>query len=241
VLAGSATTLAVRANDTTDMWRPRESSYASHPSRPFQTAELAMITPFCDLVLYSVRLNNELDHDISTLRAYTGFRREARAAGVRHVLEVFNPNAPSGLASQDVAAFVNDSIIRLLASVTDAERPLFLSTSFNGGQALEELTRHDPTLMVGVIGGPAGTTRDTLELLVQARNRGARAAVLGRKIQRAESQRDLLATVRRVLRGELSATDGVAAYHGALRAAGTAPLRSLDRDQEISEPVLRRG
>ena len=40
------------------------------------------------------------------------FRREAAALGIRHFLEVFNPNAPVGLAPKDVGGFVNDSIVR---------------------------------------------------------------------------------------------------------------------------------
>ena len=102
-------TLAVRANDSTDMWLARGSDYASQPSRPFRTADLEAIRPFCDLVLYSVTLNNDLDRDLATLEAYREFRHEAAALGVRHFLEVFNPNAPFGLLPDQVAAFVNDS------------------------------------------------------------------------------------------------------------------------------------
>ena len=39
-------TLAVRANDTTDIWNHRGSSYTAAPSRPFRTAELAAVRPF---------------------------------------------------------------------------------------------------------------------------------------------------------------------------------------------------
>ena len=87
-------TLAVRANDSTDVWNSRGGRYPDLPSRPFRTADLAAVRPFCDLVLYSVTFNNDLDHDLATLEAYGGFRREAAALGIRHFLEVFNPNAP---------------------------------------------------------------------------------------------------------------------------------------------------
>ena len=92
-------TLAVRANDTTDIWNLRGGSYPTLPSRPFRTADLAAVRPFCDLVLYSVTFNNDLDHDMATLAAYRAFRRDAAAVGMRYFLEVFNPNAPAGARS----------------------------------------------------------------------------------------------------------------------------------------------
>ena len=109
---GNGVTLAVRANDTTDVWNPRGGTYVAQPSRPFRTADLAAVRPFCDLVLYSVTFNNDLDRDIATLEAYRTFRHDAGAVGMRYFLEVFNPNAPVGLAPRDVGAFVNDCIVR---------------------------------------------------------------------------------------------------------------------------------
>ena len=161
-------TLAVRANDTTDIWNHRGSSYTAAPSRPFRTAELAAVRPFCDLVLYSVTFNNDLERDLATLEAYRAFRREAAEVGMRYFLEVFNPNAPVGLAPEDVGAYVNDAIIRTLAGVTAAHRPLFLKMPYNGADALAELVEHDPSVVVGILGGSAGTTRDTFELLDRA-------------------------------------------------------------------------
>jgi hypothetical protein len=234
-------TLAIRANDTTDIWNHRGGRYTAAPSRPFRTAELTAVRPFCDLVLYSMTFNNELDYDLATLEAYGRFRREAAALGVRHFLEVFNPNAPAGLAPGQVGAFVNDSIIRALAGVTQEQRPLFLKVAYNGPDALAELAGHDPSLVVGVLGGSAGTTRDTFELLHQAERHGARVALFGRKIQGAESQLDLVGLMRPVLRGELSPADAVRAYHDALAKAGVAPRRDLEADLQVTEPVLDAG
>ncbi|MFV2063464.1 MAG: hypothetical protein ACC726_08110 [Chloroflexota bacterium] len=232
-------TLAVRGNDSTDIWLARGSSYATQPSRPFRTVDLAAIRPFCDLLLYSITLNNDLDHDLATLEAYGEFRREAASIGVRHFLEVFDPNAPAGLESGQVGAFVNDSIIRALAGVTSAQRPLFLKIAYNGADALAELVEHDPSLVVGILGGSAGTTLDTFELLHRAHLSGARVALFGRKIQQAESQLGLVGLMRPVLRGELSPVDAVRAYHRALAAAEIVPRRSLEADLELSDPVLR--
>ncbi|MBA3905315.1 MAG: hypothetical protein H0X35_01320, partial [Pseudonocardiales bacterium] len=202
-------TLAVRANDTTDIWNHRGSRYTASPSRPFRTADLAAIRPFCDLVLYSVTFNHDLAHDVATLEAYSAFRREAAEVGIRHFLEIFNPNAPIDLTPNDVGAFVNDAIIRTLAGVTAAHRPLFLKMPYNGADALAELVEHDPSVVVGILGGSAGTTRDTFELLHRAERHGGRVALFGRKIQRAESQLDLVGLMRPVLRGELSPADAV--------------------------------
>ena len=63
-----------------------------------------------------------------------------------------------------------------------------ISRFLNGAKALEELASYDPQLVVGVLGGGAGTTRDTFELLFQAEKYGARVALFGRKINLAESQ-----------------------------------------------------
>jgi hypothetical protein len=232
-------TLAVRANDSTDIWNSRGSGYARLPSRPFRTAELAAIRPFCDLVLYSVTFNNDLERDLATLEAYREFRREAAALGIRHFLEVFNPNAPAGLAPDQVGGFVNDSIVRTLAGVTSAERPLFLKIPYNGAEVLAELVEHDPSLVIGVLGGSAGTTRDTFELLRRAEENGGRVALFGRKIQRSESQLDLVGLMRPVLRRDLSPADAVRAYHEALAAAGITAKRTLAADLEVTDPVMR--
>jgi hypothetical protein len=210
------------------------------PSRPFRTANLELVRPFCDLVLYSVTFNNDLERDLATLEGYAAFREQARSVGIRHFLEVFNPNAPTGLDSAQIGAFVNDHIIRMLAGVTSAERPQFLKMAFNGPEFLAELVGHDPSVVVGILGGSAGTTRDTFELLDQGEAHGARVALFGRKIQRAESQLDLLAGMRSVLDRVVTPEQGVVAYHEALRAKGIAPTRSLVEDQRITEPVLVR-
>jgi len=114
---------------------------------------------------------------------------------------VFNPNAPLGLDAQDVPDFVNDSIVRCVAGLTKAERPQFLKIPFNGPRALAELAEYDPSLIVGVLGGGAGTTRDCFELIHQAEKYGARVALFGRKINLAESPLDVVRFMRAVADG----------------------------------------
>lgn len=232
-------TLAVRANDTTDIWLPRGGGYRHDPSRPFRTAALERVRPFSDLGLYSITFNDRLDADLASLDAYARFRAEAARLGFRHFLEVFNPNTPAGLSHEDLPAFVNDAIARALAGVTEAERPIFLKVAYNGARAMEELAGYDPSLAVGVLGGAAGTTRDCYELLSQAERHGARVALFGRKINLAESPLDLVALMRPVLRRELSPEEAVRAYHGALQRRGVPPARALADDLAITEAPLQ--
>ena len=140
-----------------------------------------------------------------------------------------------------MGAFVNDSIVRTLAGLTSTERPLFLKVAFNWPYALEELVNCDPGLVVGILGGSAGTTRDTFELLAQAERHGARVALFGRKIQQAQSQSDLVRLMRSVLRRDLSPEQAVQEYHQSLYSQALLPRRTLEEDLAITESVLRQG
>ena len=231
-------TLAVRGNDSTDIWNPRKSNHLGSPSRAFQTVNLKRVRKFCDLVLYSMTFNNDTDADLQSLAAFKEFRMQAGDLGMRYFLEVFNPNAPTNLKEVDYGSFVNDSIVRSLAGVTAAERPLFLKVAFNGGKHLQELTEHDSTLVVGLLGGPSGTTRDTFELLKQGEQAGARVALFGKKIQRAESQSDIVRLMRPVIEGSMTPDKAVEEYHKSLTEKKITPKRSLTVDRQITEPAL---
>jgi hypothetical protein len=124
--------------------------------------------------------------------------------------------------------------------VVSAEQPLFLKIMYNGRRSMEELTRYDPTrLIVGILGGAKGTTRDTFELLARAEAAGARVALFGRKINFAESPLDLVSLMRRVLVRDLNPSEAVEAYHAALKDKGLRPITALTDDIEISDPVLK--
>jgi len=234
----SAVTPAIRANDTTDIWLPRGGTYRKEPSRPFRSANLAHARNFCDLCLYSVTFNNVLDRDHEAAEAYGRFRGAAGETRFPHFLEVFNPNAPRELDPAIMPFFVNDMIIRLLAGIARVERPAFLKIVFNGRRALEELASNDPSLVIGILGGPAGTTRDCFELLSQAARSGARAAVFGPKIDEAVSPLDLMALFRPVLEGAIATEEAVHAYHAALQEKSLRPKRPLADDLLITDPVL---
>ena len=79
------------------------------------------------------------------------------------------------------------------------------------------MARFDSELIVGVLGGGAGTTRDTFELVNQAERYGARLALFGRKINLAEAPLQLIVLMRRVADGELGPEEAVRAYHGELQ------------------------
>jgi hypothetical protein len=253
VFKGSRVKPAIRANDTTDIWRVRGGIYAQKPSRPFRSANLSRVmwgapTPEIgapvigtNLGLYSITFNNDIDADVATLEAFADFRAEAAALGFRYFLEVFNPNIPTGISPDALPHYVNDCIQRCLAGLTLAERPLFLKVVYNGPKALEEMASYDPSLIVGVLGGGAGTTRDCFELIAQAERYGARVALFGRKINLAESPLAMITHMRAVADGALTPSEAVASYHDALQKDGIRPDRDLDADNLVTEAVLKMG
>jgi hypothetical protein len=92
-----------------------------------------------------------------------------------------------------------------------------------------------------VLGGGAGTTRDTFELLSQSEKYGARVALFGRKINLAESPLAIVALMREVASGTVGPKEAVRAYHGELTKQGLRPQRPIEDDLEITEAVLKLG
>lgn len=239
--AHSAVKPAIRANDATDVWRYRGASHHLAPSRPFRSASLRHVKGLTDLGLYSITFTNDIDADLASLEAFREFRQDAEANGFSYFLEVFNPNVETGLDAESAPQFVNNSIMRCLAGLTEAERPEFLKVAYNGPRALEELASYDPGMVVGVLGGGAGTTRDCFELIHQARKHGAHVALFGRKIDLAESPLDIVRLMRAVSEGALTPLEAVEDYHEALRKKGLTPTRDLPGDSEITEDALLLG
>jgi hypothetical protein len=242
---------AIRANDTSDIWRMRGATYHERPSRPFRSASIprtmygtarpmpGAATTGTDLGLYSITFNHDLDADLASLEAFADFRAEAAECGFKYFLEVFNPNVETGIDPEVLPHYINDNILRCLAGVHSADRPQFLKIAYNGPKALEELTSFDSSLIVGVLGGGAGTTRDCFELLYQGEKYGARVALFGRKINLAEVPLAMVAMMREVVDGNLSPTEAVRAYHGELQKQGIRSMRPLEEDTEITEAVLK--
>jgi len=243
IFDSSHVTPAVRANDTTDIWLAAGSGrYAQQPARPFRTATIDHIMcgkETCpegerhlgaDLGLYSVTFNNDVALDHCTLEAYKAFRLEAEQKGFRHFLEVFDPNAPGEHPPQDLARFINDHIARTLAGVTSRGRPLFLKIPYHGPAAIESLARYDSSLVVGILGGSAGTTFDAYHMLWEAKKYGARVALYGRKINNAEDQLTFIKYLRLVADDEIAPEEAVRAYHADLGKLGLHPYRALADD-----------
>lgn len=250
----SHVTPAVRANDATDVWAVRHGSYTKEPSRPFRSATIDHIQcgeiqcdrdggefPGANLGLYSVTFVNRLTEDMATLKAFKEFREEAERKKFRYFLEVFDPNVESGIPLEKIGEFVNDQILRSLAGVTEAGRPLFLKMVYHGPRLLEELVQYDPQLIVGILGGGAGTTHDAFKLIHDAQKYGARVALFGRKINQAEHQLAFIEMLRLITDGRVAAEEAVHAYHGVLAQSGIRPRLPLEKDLELTEQAFRYG
>lgn len=245
LFVNSAMTPAIRANDATDIWLAgREGIYPTVPSRPFRTATIdhaqcgkfectpeERLSPLgANLGLYSITFNNNPQTDYESLTAYNQFRLEAEAKGFRHFLEVFSPNNCGANTPKDIPMFVNDHIVRTLAGVTSAGRPVFLKIPYYGPRAMEALVRYDSSIVVGILGGSAGTTFDAFQMLFEAKKYGARVALYGRKINSAEHQLTFIKYLRAIADSQIMPKEAVKAYHGDLQKLNIKPKRSLDDD-----------
>lgn len=247
----SPITPAARANDTSDIWVVRGGRYPQEASRSFRTATIEHIkygrlecnhdAPFigADLGLYSITFTNNLERDHQALEDFYAFRLEAEKKHFRYFLEVFNPNVDPGIPKTQIPGFLNDHIIRCLAGVTKRGRPVFLKIPYNGPAALEELAAYDSQLIVGILGGSAGTTYDAFKMIHDAQKYGARVALFGRKINLSEHPLTFIEMLRRIVDQEIKPEEAVKAYHARLRDLGIKPHRPLSSDTTLTENVMR--
>jgi len=246
----SLVTPAVRMNDTSDIWLASGSGgYAEEPALPFATTTIHQARSGhvsgrepagphpVDLGLFSVTLNDNARLDRAMLEAYRSFRIEAEQEGFRHFLEVFFPNAlckvpGTRLADQpaDISRFLADHVVRMLAGVPKAGRPIFLKIPYLGSEVTEMLAAYDPNVVVGILGGAAGTTHDAFWLVADAKAHGARVALFGRKINAAEHQPSFVRLLREVASSNVAADEAVKAYHSELAKRGLKPHRPLEED-----------
>lgn len=249
----SHVTPAIRANDTTDVHIARGSHYVESAARPFRSTSLDHAqcghldcapeerSLGADLGLYSVTFNNHLKRDLETLERFKEFREEAERKRFRYFLEVFDPNVPGAVEPDKLAGYINDMIARMLAGVAPAGRPVFLKMVYHGPKAIEELFRYDPHLVIGILGGSAGTTRDAFQLLADAQKYGAKVALFGRKINNAENQLAFVTFLRLIVDGVIGPAEAVKAYHAVLGRLGVAPRRSLEDDLKITDGSMSYG
>ena len=107
---------------------------------------------------------------------------------------------------------------------------MFLKIVYHGPKAMEELVSYDPHLVVGILGGGAGTTYDAFKLIAEAQKYGARVALFGRKINNAECQLAFVQFLRLIVDRVIGPEDAVRAYHGVLEKLDIRPHRSLADD-----------
>src|SRR5262245_57388699 len=103
---------------------------------------------------------------------------------------------------------------------------------------MEELAQYDPNLVVGILGGSAGTTYDAFKLIHDAQKYGARVALFGRKINNAEHQLAFIEMLRLITGRKLSPEEAVRAYHAVLQAKGIKPKLPLEKDLELTDQTM---
>jgi hypothetical protein len=240
-------TPAIRANDTSDVWCQRGAHYRQSPSLPFASAYIheaqygslmveAHSRPVVNLGLYSVTFNNRVKADRQHLEAFKLFRAEAQRCGFHYFLEVFAPNVDAGVAAEEIPAFVNDQVMRMLAAVPAASQPLFLKVPYFGPRWMEELAAYDPSVIVGIMGGSTGSTYGSFKMLAEAQKYGARAALYGRRIKDAEDQLSFIAAMRNIVDGTIAPEEAVRWYRGELQRKKIPARRTLSEDMQ-SEPT----
>ena len=240
IFKNSKVTPAIRMNDTSDIWLMRNGNYRSTNPRPFRSARLNSVSKFANLGLFSMTFSKNVDFDLSMLNAYRDFRIEATNYKFKHFLEVFNPPINIGLKPKELGDYINDCIIKAIAGQTKDERPLFLKIAYNGPKAMEDLATYDPTnLIVGILGGSKGTTRDCFELINKASKYGAKVALFGRKINLSESPKSLVKIMRAVIEENFKTDEAVKVYHDELKQKNLISDRSLKKDLEITDPILK--
>ena len=168
------------------------------------------------------------------------FLNDISGKNLRYFLEVFNPQIDIGIDQENLPGYVNDCIVRSLAGLTKEDSPLFLKIPFNGPKAMEEICQYNPGhLIVGVLGGGIGTTRDTFELIRQSEKYGARVALFGRKILFAEVPKLIVTMMRAVVQGEMGTEEAVKMYHSQLTKMKISPKLTLEKDLKVTDPVLK--
>ena len=106
---------------------------------------------------------------------------------------------------------------------------------------MEELAQYDPNLVVGILGGSAGTTYDAFKLIHDAQKYGARVALFGRKINNAEHQLAFIQMLRFITDGRISPEEAVHAYHSVLQKQKIQPKLPLEKDLMLTDPAMSYG
>ena len=105
---------------------------------------------------------------------------------------------------------------------------------------MEELATYDPeNLIIGILGGSKGTTRDCFELINKASNYGAKVALFGRKINLSEDPILLVKLMRAVIEKNVNSIEAVKLYHSELIKKKIQLDHTLKKDLQITDPILK--
>ena len=232
---GTPVTPLVRMNAETAIWSPRYGTYQSQHSRPFQTVFPDDAQAYCEslvapalecrvsLGLYSITLNNDVVADERMLNAYIQFAHTVgEMEGFDHILEVFLPNIKlPGLDDEKRGMYVADSIVRTMNYLRKHQRPRFIKTAYTTAKVWNELTRFDPSLIIGALGGPRENARKTLQLANNVIQNGGHAILFGRTIFGEQSPVGIARALRNVLDEQMSPEEAHSMYQQLLRQDST--------------------
>ena len=105
---------------------------------------------------------------------------------------------------------------------------------------MEELASYDPDgLVIGILGGGKGTSRDCFELISQACKYGAKVALFGRKVNLSEDQDTMIRIMRAVIDEGLTSSEAVKLYHDRLKRINLKADRELANDLELTDLALK--
>ena len=103
---------------------------------------------------------------------------------------------------------------------------------------MESLAGYDRRVIVGILGGSAGTTYDAFQMLWEAKKHGARAALYGRKINNAEHQLTFISYLRALADDQIGPEEAVRAYHADLQRLKIRPRRPLEEDLKRTSAAM---
>ena len=245
----SPVTPAIRANDTSDIWRmrgaalhdllrarsarPRSPGRCTAPRHPVPAAPAPISastrspstttsTPICLRSKPSPISAPTLPRSASAISS--GVQPERR----------FPASLPDVLP-----AYVNDAIPALPRLRHRADRPQFLKIVYNGPKALEELTSFDPAGDRGVLGGGGRHHPRLPASCFAGRTLRRTRRLVGREISLAETPLAIVATRRAPVAGAGRRRRPCKAYHGELQKQRIKPQRPLEDDMAITEAVLQ--
>jgi hypothetical protein len=250
IFQNSSLTPAVRVNSSTDIWLVRGGIYGKLPSLPYSHASLENIIfgsvrdlserqPRIDLGLYSITFSNHPEIDLRSMVAFREFYELATDLGFRYFLEVFDPNNEDcGLTAEEIPAFCNDQIARIISLTPKHAQPLFLKVPYHGPDAMQELAKYHSETIIGILGGSSGTTYDAFKLISEAQKYGAKAAIFGRRIKNSEAPLYFVRILREIVSSRLSPELAVEKYHQCLEEENIQPLRNYSEDCKLESEAL---